>query len=163
MIRAILTLTISSLMTATASAQTLRPSLDHASVLTIMSTCESWASERELTLTIAIIDQSSNLRGYLQMDEAFSISWLLAEKKAHSALALQRPTSQLGFLEDVPALETGGELVRLRGGIDIRSQAGEILGAVGVSGASSAEDEDCAIAGVEAAGLTHGVVAEAEE
>jgi len=39
------------------------------------------------------------------------------------------------------------------GGVLIRTPAGDIIGAVGISGDTSDKDEACAIAGIEAAGL----------
>ena len=45
-------------------------------------------------------------------------------------------------------------MVRGPGGVLVRNADGEILGAVGVSGDTSDHDETCAVAGIEAAGLT---------
>ena len=39
------------------------------------------------------------------------------------------------------------------GGVLIRDGAGEVVGAVGISGDTSDNDEKCALAGIEAAGL----------
>jgi len=44
-------------------------------------------------------------------------------------------------------------MVPVPGGVLIKSQAGEVLGAVGISGDTSDKDEACAVAGIEAAGL----------
>ena len=46
---------------------------------------------------------------------------------------------------------TGGNMAPFPGGVAIRGNGDEVLGAVGVSGASADEDEDCALAGVAAA------------
>ncbi len=46
-----------------------------------------------------------------------------------------------------------GALVPVPGGVLIRSDDGELLGAVGVTGDISDNDEKCAVAGIEAAGL----------
>ena len=48
---------------------------------------------------------------------------------------------------------SGGALVPVVGGVLIRDQAGAIVGAVGVSGDTSDNDEACAIAGIEGAGF----------
>ncbi len=45
-------------------------------------------------------------------------------------------------------------IVPLPGGVLIRDRHGQLLGAVGVAGATSEDDEACAIAGVKAAGLS---------
>ena len=47
-----------------------------------------------------------------------------------------------------------GALVPVPGGVLIRDRDGRLLGAVGVSGDISDNDEACAVAGIEAAGLT---------
>jgi uncharacterized protein GlcG (DUF336 family) len=44
-------------------------------------------------------------------------------------------------------------MVPVPGGVLIKSAAGEVLGAVGISGDTSDKDEACAVAGIEAAGL----------
>jgi uncharacterized protein GlcG (DUF336 family) len=46
-----------------------------------------------------------------------------------------------------------GRIVTNPGGVRIRTAAGDIIGAVGISGDTSERDEACAIAGIEAAGL----------
>jgi uncharacterized protein GlcG (DUF336 family) len=51
------------------------------------------------------------------------------------------------------AAASGGRMVANPGGVLIRDAAGDIIGAVGVSGDTSDKDEACALAGIEAAGL----------
>jgi uncharacterized protein GlcG (DUF336 family) len=46
---------------------------------------------------------------------------------------------------------TQGNMAPFPGGVVIKNSDGEVLGAVGVSGASGDEDEQCALSGVEAA------------
>ena len=48
---------------------------------------------------------------------------------------------------------SGGRLVPVPGGVLIRSQSGEIIGSVGISGDVSENDEICAVAGIKAAEL----------
>lgn len=52
------------------------------------------------------------------------------------------------------AAASGGRLIPNPGGVLVRDIGGEVVGAVGVSGDQSDRDEVCAIAGIEAAGLT---------
>jgi len=54
-----------------------------------------------------------------------------------------------GALSDM----SGGRMVPVPGGVLIRSDSGEILGSVGVSGDTSENDELCAVCGIKAAGL----------
>lgn len=48
---------------------------------------------------------------------------------------------------------TGGKVLNAPGGVFIRNETGEVMGAVGVTGDVSDRDEACAIVGVEAVGL----------
>ena len=58
------------------------------------------------------------------------------------------------FLNAVAAA-SGGRMVPVPGGVLIRDgEAGEVIGAAGISGDSSENDEIAAVAGIEAAGLT---------
>jgi uncharacterized protein GlcG (DUF336 family) len=57
-----------------------------------------------------------------------------------------------GFIQAVQGLSEGN-LVPVRGGVLIRDAQGQLLGAVGVSGETSANDEICAVAGIESTGL----------
>jgi uncharacterized protein GlcG (DUF336 family) len=52
---------------------------------------------------------------------------------------------------------SGGRLVPVPGGVLIKDKAGAIVGAVGVSGDTSDNDEVAGIAGIEAAGFAAGV------
>jgi uncharacterized protein GlcG (DUF336 family) len=51
------------------------------------------------------------------------------------------------------AAASEGRIVTNPGGVLIRSAAGDVIGAVGISGDTSDRDEACAISGIEAAGL----------
>ena len=56
------------------------------------------------------------------------------------------------FFNSLQAMSEG-KVVPAQGGVLIRNQAGQVVGAVGVSGDSSDKDEICAIEGITAAGL----------
>ena len=57
------------------------------------------------------------------------------------------------FLSAV-AVASGGRMVPVPGGVLIRDAAGVIVGAVGISGDNSGNDELAAVAGIEGAGLS---------
>jgi uncharacterized protein GlcG (DUF336 family) len=65
----------------------------------------------------------------------------------------QRASAQPAFISAMNAL-AGGRLVPVPGGVLIRSSGKAIIGAVGITGATSDQDEACAVAGIEAAGFT---------
>ncbi len=48
---------------------------------------------------------------------------------------------------------SGGRIVPVPGGVLIRDSTGDIWGAVGISGDMPDKDEECAVAGIERAGL----------
>jgi uncharacterized protein GlcG (DUF336 family) len=50
-----------------------------------------------------------------------------------------------------------GRLVPVPGGVLIRDQGGDIIGAVGISGDTSDKDEEAGVAGIKAAGLVPGL------
>ena len=72
-------------------------------------------------------------------------AWVRAASKR---FARERPHLVSG-IADV----SGGRIVPVAGGVLVRDAAGEIIGAVGISGDTSDNDEACAIAGIEAAGF----------
>lgn len=84
----------------------------------------------------------------------------IAMGKANGAIALgmgsrsifKRAQEQSYFVQSMNALARG-VLVPVPGGVLIRSASSEIVGAVGITGDSSDNDEICAIAGIEAIGL----------
>jgi len=49
---------------------------------------------------------------------------------------------------------SGGRMVSVPGGVLVRDGTGTVVGAVGISGDTSVNDETCAVHGIEAAGLT---------
>ncbi|HEY0205665.1 MAG TPA: heme-binding protein [Acetobacteraceae bacterium] len=84
----------------------------------------------------------------------------IAHGKAHGALALgmgsraiaKRAASDPAFVAAVTHT-SGGALVPVPGGVLLRDAEGVLLGAVGISGDTSDNDEAAALAGIAAAGL----------
>jgi len=101
--------------------------------------------------SIAIVDNGGNLLYLERLDNTFSASADVAIQKAKTAAQFKAPSKKL---EDAVnngrnALITVGRTF-LQGGIPIMHD-GQVIGAIGVSGASSAaQDEEIAIAGSKA-------------
>ena len=121
------------------------------------------AKGRELglkPLTVAVLDAGGHLKALVREDGASTLRPDIAQGKAGGAIAMglgsrtlfQRAQEQPYFIQSMNAL-TGGYLVPVPGGVLIRNSEG-IIGAVGVTGDSSDNDEICAITGIEAAGFT---------
>jgi len=119
----------------------------------MMAACKAEAQKNKWPVTIAIVDDSGAALLLERLDGAGAISAEVAMGKARTAAVTKRPTK---FWEDRtkerPAFLTfpsGGVL--FQGGLPIMHQ-GECVGAIGVSGVQSHEDEQIAKAGLDALG-----------
>ena len=89
--------------------------------------------------------------GILRFDIAFGKAWGALGMGFGSRELFNRTNANPTFMAALTAV-SGGRLVPVPSGVLILEQ-GEVIGAVGVSGDNSDNDEICALAGVEAAGL----------
>jgi glc operon protein GlcG len=110
------------------------------------------AHRRNTTGVIAVVDDGGNLMAVERLDGTFAAGALISVGKARTAALFKKPTKAF---EDVinkgRTAMTTVDFTPLQGGVPIAVD-GAIVGAVGVSGASSAqEDEELAMAGVAAA------------
>ena len=101
---------------------------------------------------IAVVDEGGNLVAVERLDNTFAAGANISIGKARTAALFKKPTK---FFEDVinkgrTAMTALSDFTPLQGGVPIIVD-GEIIGAVGVSGASTAQqDEELAIAGANA-------------
>jgi len=101
---------------------------------------------------IAVVDDGGNLIALERLDNTFAAGANISIGKARTAALFKRPTKAF---EDIinkgrTAMTTLPDFTPLQGGVPILID-GQIVGAVGVSGAASAQqDEDLAIAGAKA-------------
>jgi glc operon protein GlcG len=101
--------------------------------------------------SIAVVDAGGNLLSFKRMDGSFPASAEVALEKARTAAAFRAPSKKFedAINQNRAALITVGHNF-LQGGIPIIYK-GEVIGAIGVSGAASAQqDEEVAIAGSKA-------------
>jgi glc operon protein GlcG len=111
---------------------------------------EAEAMRRGWTVAVAVVDPSGGLILFHSIDGTQPASQDIAVAKARTAARFKRPTKALeDALTSRPPLATVSGLVALEGGIPI-TREGLILGAIGVSGMTSAEDGMVASAAVEA-------------
>lgn len=94
-------------------------------------------------------DNSSNLRPQIATAKASGALALGVSSRTIGEMAIERPT----FINAAAGLNPAG-IVPAAGGVLIRDEAGAVIGAVGVTGDTSDNDEKAAIVGVAAAGLT---------
>ena len=142
-----------------AMAQQMQPVLMAETARKIIDGCHAFAVENELNVVIAIYDAGADLNAFKRMDGAQLGSVEIAQWKGESSAKFRRPTA--GFSErarEFPSFAAAPGIAIIRGGVNIPAEDGTHMGGIGVSGASSADDERCALAGLEAAGLTHPLI-----
>lgn len=105
------------------------------------------------TVVIAIADPGGHLVYLEKMDETQVGSVAIAQDKARSAAIFKRPTKT--FQERLAGGGAGLLVLGLAGAVPVEGGLpilvdGKLVGALGVSGGSSAEDEACAAAGAAA-------------
>lgn len=111
------------------------------------------ARKNNWTMAVAVVDPAGDLVYFEKVDGTQAASTVVAIDKARSAARFKRPTKAF---QDV--LAAGGEGLRLlalqgavpvEGGLPLVSD-GKIVGAIGLSGGTSAQDGQCAAAGAAA-------------
>jgi uncharacterized protein GlcG (DUF336 family) len=114
------------------------------------------AKARELGVSenVAIIDDGGNLKAFGRMDGAPILSTEIAQNKAYTALFGVSTQDFFNFIQGDPSLLAGiptlSRVAAYGGGLPIQVD-GEIVGAIGVSGAPTVQNDiDCAKAGLAA-------------
>ena len=111
-------------------------------------------------LVVTVLDARGCVKISAAQDGTSLMRSEIAHGKAYGALAMgmgsralyQRAQEQAYFVSAVNTMAQG-RMIPVPGGVLIQDGGGVLLGAVGVSGDTSDNDEICAIAGIEAAGL----------
>jgi uncharacterized protein GlcG (DUF336 family) len=112
-------------------------------------------------LTVVVLDPGGHVIAVEREDGSSMKRFEIAFGKAHGALSLEmgsrsimvRAEQQPYFVAAVTSA-VGGSLVPVPGGVLVRGDKGALLGAVGVTGDSSDNDEAAAVAGIESVDLT---------
>ena len=112
-------------------------------------------------LTVVVLDAGGHVTAAARQDGASNNRFEIAQGKAYGALALgmgsrsimERAEQQAYFIAAATAA-LGGRLIPVPGGVLVRDSDGAVVGAVGISGDSSDNDEAAAAAAITAAGLT---------
>ena len=127
----------------------------------ILDTALAKGVEKKLKpLVVTVLDARGCVKISAAQDGTSLLRSEIAHGKAYGALAMgmgsralfQRAQEQAYFVSAVNTLAQG-RLVPVPGGVLILDDNSALLGAVGVSGDTSDNDEICALAGIEAAGL----------
>jgi len=111
---------------------------------------EEEARSRELALSFAVVDAGGHLVALQRMDGAPWIAPEVALGKAWTAAAYQTPSAAQGekmrelhaFSAAISAA-TRGRFTPQIGGLPITDDGGAVIGAMGASGGTGQQDEDC--------------------
>ncbi len=108
-------------------------------------------------MDIAVVDAGGNLKAFARMDGAWLGSIDISIKKARTARYFDMNTGDIGGLSQPggPLYQievSNGGLITFPGGVPITNGAGEVIGAIGVSGSTVEDDHTVAVAGAEGAG-----------
>jgi len=129
-----------------------KPCLTLADVKKIAAGCEAEAIKNKWNVVIAVLDDGGHLLLLQRMDGATPFNAQVAVEKGRSAAVSRRSTKNW---EDRIAAGRNAMLnmpvLPVQGGLPIMHQ-GECMGAIGVSGVQSHEDEQIAQAGLDALG-----------
>ncbi|MGB2591279.1 MAG: heme-binding protein [Candidatus Acidiferrum sp.] len=157
-LRSIVAATIAVLALAIAQAQTQAPTQYGANITLekakkAAGPALAEAEKNHWNMAIAIVDTSGTLVYYEKMDNTQTGSAKLAIEKARTAALFKRPTK--AFQDALAAGGDGLRILSLKDAVAIEGGLplvidGQIVGAIGVSGAASSQDAQCAKAGVDA-------------
>ncbi|HXW42971.1 MAG TPA: heme-binding protein [Xanthobacteraceae bacterium] len=129
-----------------------KPCLTLADVKQMLAACEAEAVRNKWAVTISIVDDGGYPLGLARMDGAPTISAEVSLGKARMSAMTRRPSKAFeDRIKERPAFLTFPAGLPIQGAVPIMHQ-NECVGAIGVSGVQSHEDEQIALAGVGALG-----------
>ena len=129
-------------------------SLTTAEAEKILQAAKAKATEMGLRVSIAVVDTRGELMAMVRLDGARWPTARVCQGKAYASVTYGVPSADLAQRADGPIfrnmmIQEGGRLIPAQGAMPIK-RGDEVVGAVGVSGAASAQDEEIATAGVQA-------------
>ncbi|HEX6951405.1 MAG TPA: heme-binding protein [Gaiellaceae bacterium] len=125
--------------------------------LSLLARVREEADARDLSLAAAVVDDSGQVLASQRMDGAALGAMQLAVGKAFTAVSWATPSGEFG-----PSTQPGGDdwgwnstdarIVVYAGGIPLLVE-GELVGALGASGGTASEDEECVVAAADGLGF----------
>jgi uncharacterized protein GlcG (DUF336 family) len=111
-------------------------------------------------LSVVVVEPGASVKAFQKEDDSSMLRFEMAYGKAYAALALGRSSSLVRvraeerpmFMEYV-IRASGDRIFPEGGGMLIRNNDGDVIGAVGVTGDTQERDEELAAHGIRAAGL----------
>ena len=111
------------------------------------------ASEFGVNVGVAVVDDGGHVIASGRMDGTGFLALEMAVGKAFTAAAFRNDTAQMSkivgqmpFFANGPEMP-GGRLVLMGGGVPVR-EGSQVIGAIGVAGASEEQDVDCALVAI---------------
>lgn len=137
------------------------PGISAEAAATAVQAAVAHAEAQGWKINVAVVDRGGNLMAFLRMPGAFLHSIQIAIDKAYTAASFGfRTKDWMDLVGSDEGMKLGfssqPRLIVFGGGLPISGKAGgkgEWIGGIGVSGASEAQDEECARAGLAAIGL----------
>ncbi|MDI5930023.1 heme-binding protein [Rhizobium leguminosarum] len=129
-----------------------RLGLDDAQIL--IAGAKKRAEEIGVPMCIAVTDESGQLIAFERMDGGKITSTIIAQDKAYTAAGAKRTTESYGSASQPgnPAYginsAIGGRLLVVAGGLPVIVD-GEVVGGIGISSGTPAQDTECAQAGID--------------
>src|SRR6202035_1389870 len=118
----------------------------------VLATALALAGRMKLHVSVAVAGRAGDLKAFARMDGASMLSGETARRKVYTVAMTGMSTQQFGSIlksemPEEPELFHGmigiGGLIAFAGGVPIRLD-GQLIGAVAVSGGTSAEDQEIA-------------------
>jgi glc operon protein GlcG len=115
----------------------------------MMQAARAKAEELHVKVSVAVCDAGGNLLAFNRMGGARAVSATVAQGKAAASAGFGRPSGALAA--DSPVIQSiiatlGGRMLPAQGAVPMYKN-GELVGALGGSGATPQQDEECAHAG----------------
>ena len=116
---------------------------------TAIEAAQKKSEDLGVKMNIAVVDSGANLTAFARMENAWLGSIDIAIKKAKTARFFDMETGEVGKLsqpgESLFNIEhSNNGLITFPGGVPVKNENGEIIGAVGVSGSSVENDHEVA-------------------
>jgi glc operon protein GlcG len=119
----------------------------------VLIAAQAEAARNKWNVAVAVVDSGGHLVAFERMDSTQFGSVEVAQEKARTAAAYRRPSKV--FQDTIAAGGEGMRMLKLTGAIPIEGGLpiivnGQVVGAIGVSGVTSAQDGQIAAAGLTA-------------
>ena len=121
----------------------------------MIAAAKAKAVELNTKMNISVVDAGANILAFARMDGAWLGSADISLKKAKTARFFDMNSGVIGSLSQPGGSlynieHSNGGLISFPGGVPVKNAAGEIIGAIGVSGSTVENDQAVAEAGAAA-------------